>query len=76
MQSQMQCTSNFEMTVCATENKTKLCSAVSNTFHNDMVKRNPYQSKIRRPRPEPPPASFTSSMYNASYLSKTVKAIC
>jgi len=47
-----------ERTVCATENATESRSAVSNTFHNDMGKRNPYQSEIRRRRPEPTPASF------------------
>jgi hypothetical protein len=49
----VQYTRNFERTVCATENTTELRSAVSNTFHNDMEKRNPYQSKSRRRRPEP-----------------------
>jgi hypothetical protein len=71
-----QCTSNFGRTVCATENTTKLCSAVSNTFHIDMGKRNPYESKIRRPRPEPTLALVTSSVYNTSYMSRAVKALC
>jgi hypothetical protein len=67
--------SNVERTVCATENIMESCSAVLNTFH-DMEKRNPYQSKILCPRPEPTPALVTSSVYSTSYLSRTVKAIC
>jgi hypothetical protein len=34
-------------------------SAISNTFH-DMEKRNPYQSKSRRRRSKPTPASVSS----------------
>jgi hypothetical protein len=67
---------NFQRTACTTENTTKSQSAVSNTFHNDMDKKNPYQFKSRRRRPEPTPASFSSPLYSTSYLSRTVKAIC
>jgi len=35
-------------------------SAISNRFHNDMEKRNPYQSKSRRRHPEPTPAPLSS----------------
>jgi len=69
-----QYTSNVERTVCATENKTEGRIAVSNTVHNDMWKRNPYQSRSRRP--EPTPASLSSPVYNTSYLSRAVKATC
>jgi hypothetical protein len=55
---------------------TELRSAVSITFRNDVGKRNPYQSKIRRPQPEPMPALVSSSVYNTSYLSMAVKAMC
>jgi len=48
-----QYTSEFERTVSTTENTTESRSAISNTFHNDMEKRNPYQSKSRRRRPKP-----------------------
>jgi len=69
-------TSNVERIVCTTENTTESHSAISNTFHNDMEKQNPYQSKSRRRRPEPTPASFSSPVYNISYLSGTLKVIC
>jgi hypothetical protein len=49
-------TSNVERSLCATESKTESRSVVSNTFRDDMGWRNPYPSKIRRPRPEPTPA--------------------
>jgi len=39
-------------------------------------RRNPYQSKNRRQRPKPTPASLLYPRYNISYLSKTVKALC
>jgi hypothetical protein len=71
-----QYTSNVERTVCATENTTESYSDVLNTFHNVMGKRHPYQSNIQRPRHEPTPSSVSSSVYNTSYLSRTVKAIC
>jgi hypothetical protein len=32
--------------VCAMENTTESCSAISNTLHKYMNKRNPYQSKF------------------------------
>jgi hypothetical protein len=64
----VQYTSNVERTVCATENTTEPRSAVSNTFHNDMDKRNPYQSKSRHRRPEPTPVSVSSPVYNTSYV--------
>jgi hypothetical protein len=60
--------------VCTAESTTESRNAFSNTFHNDMERRNPYQSKNRRRLPEPTPASFTSPVYNTSYLSGTVKA--
>jgi hypothetical protein len=41
-------------------------SAISNTFHNGMEKRNLHQSKIRRRRPESTPASDSSAVYNTS----------
>jgi hypothetical protein len=47
-----------------------------NTFHNVVEKRNPYQYKYRRQRPEPTPVSFYSPVYNTSYPSRTVKAMC
>jgi hypothetical protein len=53
-------------TVCTAESTTESCSAISHTFHNDMEKQNPYQSKSRRRRPEQTPASFSSPMYNTS----------
>jgi len=39
-------------------------------------KRNPYQSKNRRRRPEPTPGSRLCPAYNISNLSRTVKAVC
>jgi len=51
-------------------------SAISNMFHNDMEKLNPYKSKIRSRRPETTPASVSSTVYNTSYLSRTVKGSC
>jgi hypothetical protein len=63
-------------TVCIAESTTESHSAISHTFHNDTEKQNPYQSKSRRRRPEPTPASFSSPLYNTSYLSGAVKAIC
>jgi hypothetical protein len=65
----VQCTSNFERTVCISENKTESRSAISNTFHNEMEKRNPYVEKST-------PASVSSPVYNTSYLSRRVKALC
>jgi hypothetical protein len=53
----VQNTSIVERTVCTAKNTTKSRSAISNTFHNDMEKRNPYQSKTRRRSPKPTPAS-------------------
>jgi len=41
-----------------------------NTFHNVVEKRNPYQSKNRRRRPEPTPALLLCPPYNISYLSR------
>jgi len=43
---------------------------------NLVEKRNPYQSKNRRRRPKPTPASVSSPVYNTSYLSRTVRATC
>jgi hypothetical protein len=59
-------TSNVERTVCTTENTTESRSAISNTFYNDMEKRNPYQSKS--PRPKPTLASVSSPVYNTSVV--------
>jgi len=56
----VQYTSNVDKTVCPTVNTTQLRSAVLNMFHNDMEKRNPYQSKSRRRLPEPTPVSVSS----------------
>jgi uncharacterized protein YraI len=36
----------------------KSTTKITNTFHNVVEKRNPYQSKNRRQRPEPTPASL------------------
>jgi hypothetical protein len=52
-------------TVCTAESKTESRSAISHTLHNIVEKRNPYQSKNRRRRPEPTPASV-SLVYNTS----------
>jgi hypothetical protein len=51
-------------------------SAISNTFHNVVEKRNPYSSKNRCRRPEPTTASLFCPPYNISYLSRTAKAGC
>jgi len=51
-------------------------SSITNTFHNVVEKRNPYQSKNRCRRPEQTPASLLWPPYNISYLTRTVKALC
>jgi len=51
-------------------------SSITNTFHNVVEKRNPYQFKYPRRHPEPTPASLLCPPYNISYLSSTVKAVC
>jgi hypothetical protein len=66
----------LERTVSDIEYTTGSGSAISNTFLNVVEKRNPYQSKNRRRRPEPTPASVSSPVYNTSYQSTKVKAIC
>jgi hypothetical protein len=71
-----QYTSNVQIPICITENTKESQSAISNTFQNDMEMQNPYQSKSRHRRPEPLPASLPSPVYDTSYLSGTVKAIC
>jgi hypothetical protein len=63
-------------TVCTAESTVDSRSAISHMFHNDMEKQNSYQSKSRRRRHEQTPASFSSPVYNTSYLSGTVKVIC
>jgi len=68
--------SNVEKTVFATANTTESRSSMTNTFHNVVEKRNPYEFKNRRRRPEPTPASLLCPPYNISYLSRTVKAVC
>jgi len=50
-------------------------SSIKNTFHNVVEKRNPYQSKNRRRRPEPTPASLFCPPYNMSYFWRTLKAV-
>jgi len=51
-------------------------SSITNTFHNVVEKRNPYQFKNRRRRPEPTPASPLCPTYNMPYLSRTAKTVC
>jgi hypothetical protein len=72
----VQYTSNIEMTVCTTENTIESRSSIKNTFHNVVEKRNPYQSKNRRRRPEPTLASLLSPAYSVSYPSRTLRAVC
>jgi len=67
--------SNFERTVRRGENTTESHSAISSTFHTDMEKRNPHQSKTPHRRLEQTPASVTSPVYNTPYLSRTVKEL-
>jgi hypothetical protein len=71
-----QCTSNVKGTVFFSKYTSETHSAISHTFHNDMEKQNPYQSKSRRRRPETMPASFSSPVYSTSCLSGIFKAIC
>jgi hypothetical protein len=47
-QSNMRC----QRTFCTIENTTESRSAISNTFHKDVEKQNPYQSKSRPRRPD------------------------
>jgi len=47
-----------------------------NTFHNVMENRKPHQSKYRRRRPEPTPASLLFPLYSKSYLSRRMKTVC
>jgi len=65
---------NFERNVCTAENRTESLSATWNTFHNTVVKWNPYGSKNWRRHPEPTPASLLSPSYIIPYLSRTVMA--
>jgi len=51
-------------------------SSITNTSHNAVEKRNPYQSKNRRRRPEPTLGSLLCPANSISYLSRTVKAVC
>jgi hypothetical protein len=53
-------------TVCTAESTTESRSAISNTFLNDMEKRNRHQSKSRNLRPKPTPVSVSSPVYNTS----------
>jgi hypothetical protein len=62
--------------VCTAESTTESRSAISNTFHNVVEKRNPYRSINRGRLSEPTPASLSCLPYNTSYLSRTVKAVC
>jgi hypothetical protein len=57
------------------KHKESRCS-ITYTFHNVVEKRNPYKSKNRRRHPEPTPASLLYPMYNMSYVSRSVKAVC
>jgi hypothetical protein len=45
-------------TICTAENTTESSSATSHKFHSDIEKQNRCQSKSRRRRPGPTPASF------------------
>jgi hypothetical protein len=58
-------------TVCTAESTTESRSAISNTFLNNMEKRNPHQSKSRSRRPKPTPASVSSPVYNASFVKES-----
>jgi len=62
--------------MCTTENTTESRSSITNTFRNDVEKRNPYQYKNRRRRTKPTPASLLWQLYNVLYLSRIVKAVC
>jgi hypothetical protein len=53
-----QYTTNVQKTVFDTENETESRSSLTKTFQNIVEKQNPYQSKNRRRRPEPTPASL------------------
>jgi len=46
------------MNICITEDTTESRSSIMNTFYNVVEKRNSYQFKNRRRRPEPTPASL------------------
>jgi hypothetical protein len=63
-------------TVCTAESTTESRSAISHTLHGVVEKRNPYQSKNRRQRPELTLASLSCPAYSITYLSRTVKAVC
>jgi hypothetical protein len=63
-------------TLSTAESTTESRSAISHTLHNVVEKRNPYQSKNRRRRPEPTVASFLCPAYSLSYLSRTLNAVC
>jgi hypothetical protein len=71
-----QYTSKIEKAVCITENTTESRISIKNTFHNVVEKRNPYQSKNRRRRPESTPASLLFPPYTIPDLPRTVKAVC
>jgi hypothetical protein len=58
----VQYTSNFERTICPTENTTESRSSIMNTSQNVVGKRNTYQSNNRSRLPEPTPASLVSGV--------------
>jgi hypothetical protein len=60
--------SNVQKTIYTIENTTKSRSYITNTFHNVVEKRNPYQSKNQLRRPDPTPASLLCTLYNISYV--------
>jgi hypothetical protein len=70
-----QYTSNVKRTECTTENTTESHVSIKETFQNVVEKRNQYQSKNRRRRPEETTVSLLNSAYSITYLSRTVKAV-
>jgi hypothetical protein len=67
-------TSNVKGTVLSSLYTSESRTAISNRFQVNTDKRNSYEHKSQRRRPEPTPASLLSPAY-MSYLSRNVKAV-